>query len=197
MIKVSLAAIVIILAIAGYFFFPYLQEKISEKSTASIYIKSDRIYFDFKIAKKDQISAQDFLDNLGAEKSLLQGISLELDQNSINELSKILPANLIINFSRSKIVFKERQRIHLKSFISHQRYEFATDSAKSVFILGNDRDFSLDIENPKPLFDYATSSGKLHLSKKSEQLFPILSKIAKIELQVNGENVEGSIILKD
>lgn len=179
----------------------YLSNK---KSMASLYIEDQKIKIKFNIADKDRLDALEFSRRLGVGDSWFEGISLELDGDTRGKLSQILPLEVVLNFDNGKLFFKNAKSLYnvsfknqiLKSAQSKTDFEFATGSARISLREQNERDFSLDINNPDPLLQYATESGQLYLSKKLYGMFPILNNIARIELNVNGKNVNGEIQLK-
>lgn len=169
------------------------------ESSADLLLTEGRINVKFNITNQDKALAEQFFKNLGDEQLFQKGISLELDKNSLNQLSASLPTSVKLYFDSDsdELSFKSsRFNLLTTSLVRHQ-YQYASSSASINLQVFSNQDYSLEISNPETLLKEATSSGQINLSKKAESLFPILEKIAKIELRVNGKNINGEIKLKN
>lgn len=183
----------LLLSISGALYYNF-QNK--QKSQAQISFSDSSINISFLINPKDQIAMQQFSSNLGVGSDWTKGINFKLDQDSVKFLSKIMPSKLSLSFSPKEIDFSNQGLYFLNSSLPSQSYSLATGSAHLNLERESGENFNLTISDPKPLVEYASSSGKLYLSNQLQSLFPIMDKVATIELKVNGGNLQGSIKLK-
>lgn len=167
-----------------------------ERSSADVFIEGNHLNFKFKIVKKDDQNFGQFAQNLGVNLSVFDNLSLELDKDSLEKISSILPVTLFLEIDPKSIKFSDKSLNPLKSAISKSTFNFATGSGKLELNSESGQDFYLKLTDPKPLLEYATASGQINLSKKTYDMFPILSKIARMELRVNGRSVSGQFTLR-
>lgn len=165
------------------------------KSLAEIFIENDKLNIKFNLESSEVEDAQKFADNLGTQAHWLGGISLDLDQNSLNKLAKNLPSTVKIDFEGKKVSFESASLPNLANPLSFSSYTFSTGSGQLIFNGIDENNYYFSIYNPKPLLVEATSSSKITLSTKLNGLFPILSEISKIEMRVFGKNISGEITL--
>lgn len=165
------------------------------KSLAEVFIENDKLNIKFNLESSEKADAQKFADNLGTQAHWLGGISLDLDQNSLNKLAKNLPSTVKIDFEGKKVSFESSSLPNLANPLSVSSYTFSTGSGQLIFNGIDESNFYFSIYNPKPLLVEATSSSKITLSTKLNGLFPILPKISKIEMRVFGKNISGEITL--
>lgn len=165
------------------------------KSLAEIFIENDKLNIKFSLESSEKADAQKFADNLGTKAHWLGGISLDLDQNSLNKIAKNLPSKVKIDFEGKKVSFRSSSLPNLANPLSVSSYTFSTGSGQLIFNGIDENNYYFSIYNPKPLLVEATSSSKITLSTKLNDLFPILSKISKIEMRVFGKNISGEITL--
>ncbi len=161
---------------------------------ADIFIEDSSLKVKFSIENENKV--QEFLNNLSLTDSVLDGLSLELDSYSLDRLSQILPAKVKITIDGKNLSFKSPNQVILKNPSSKYSYKLATKSGSLVFNNSDLQNFNLEVENPEILVKFATESGKLILSEKLDDLFPILSKISKMELKVYNKAISGEIVLK-
>lgn len=175
----------------------FLDTKIlQKKSIASIYTQNNNLKIDFNLTNSDKDKAIAFSNNLGVSSDFLEGLTLTLDPNSLDQIKSNLPLEVNLEFNDKSLNLTNFSNVNLNSSIPTQNYEIATGSGRLTFKTRGSKDYDLTILDPDEVVNYATSSGKLYLSKQIEQLFPMLSKIAKITLVVKDKNVSGVILLK-
>lgn len=167
-----------------------------ERSSADVFIEGNHLNFKFKIVKKETQNFGQFAQNLGVNVSVFENLSIELDKDSLEKISPILPVTLFLEFEPKSVKFSDKSLSPLKSAISKSEFEFATGSGKLVLNAKSAQDFYMKLTDPKPLLEYATASGQINLANKTYAMFPILEKIARMELRVNGRYVSGEVILK-
>lgn len=194
----SLAVLIITQIIPNQkYFFQFLQKSLKgESSSAEVFVDNGRLTFKFKIVKKDELNTGQFAQNLGIKNSVFENFSLELDKNSLDKIGPILPVKVDLDITPKRIWFSNTGLNPLKSGLSKTTYNFATRSGKLDLKVNSPQDFDMQIIDPKVILEDATSSGKINLTSKSYAMFPILAKIDRIELRVNGRNVSGEIMLK-
>lgn len=167
-----------------------------EKSRAKVYIQDSNLRIDFAVSKKDYSDFKAYFNNLNIEEDISYGISVGLDENSIKYLEKMLPQDLILKISGNKLQFSSSNSIALSSSLPAKNYEISTGSAYLKLKAVNDKNYNLEIKDPELVLGFATKSGQIKLSSEAEGMFPILHKIDTINLRVNGDNLEGTIVLK-
>ncbi|MBI3485873.1 hypothetical protein HY025_02905 [Candidatus Daviesbacteria bacterium] len=191
--------IILILAIAFLLIFQnqsWVKEKLVQKSTADIFIQGNHLKINFKVKDSGQAKLNSLINNLGVSNDFLNGISLELDSASLAKLSKSLPTQVKLQINDKQISFQGSNTSLLSTGLPNQSFHFASASSSINLKFVSDENYDLEIIDPEPLAVFATSSGTLHLSNKLQGLFPILSKIAKINLVVNGKSLNGELLLK-
>ncbi|MBI2022166.1 hypothetical protein HYS93_04810 [Candidatus Daviesbacteria bacterium] len=170
-----------------------------DNSFAKVYLESNKLKIDFVFSQNGRQKAIAFSQKLALGDDWVDGLSFELDGQTVTSLKDYLPTQLVLNFSGQDLTFSSQNRSLnlLKNSLTKKQYYFATHSAQIAFETASDQDFSLEMTNPKQLLDYATSSSQLNLSKKAELLFPLSDRIAKILLKASGKNLSGQITLKN
>lgn len=172
------------------------KSSLNKSSSVDLAVSGAHLDLKFAIADKDQIKASQFMNNLGADPRLDQDISVELDQDSIDQLAKIMPMHLILKFEPKRLSLKSNGLALLNSAQTKYNYSLATSSASLNLVGQDETDFNLKVVEPAPLLNYGTQSGQLHISKKLDWLYPTLQKIARINIAVNGNSLNGEIELK-
>jgi hypothetical protein len=191
MIGIILLLVVVFLI---YFYFP---RKIVYTESKAYLITSDqnlKISFDFN--KKDQILAQQLSQKLAVDNTWEKGISLELDSTSAAQIAQITPLTVQMKLADNLIKFENNNQKQLSNSLPKNNLDFGTGSAKLTGQVQTVQDFDLVIVEPETVLNFASSSGKIRLSDKLLPLFPILAKIARIELSVHGKSVSGEINLR-
>lgn len=194
MIRAIVIATAILLLLSGVYYLNRIG--FFEKSTVELLTDTQSVNAKFNIAPKDQSALKQFSDNLGVSENWTKGIHLKLDMDNVNFIKQNLPQRVYLSFGPKEIDFNSQGVTILNSPLTGQTTEFATGSGKISFRKSSDQSYSVLIADPEPLVKYATMSGTLYFSKEVEGLFPILSKIATINLSVNGGNLQGRIKLK-
>lgn len=166
------------------------------KSSAELSTENSKLVIKFNIVSKDQEVAKQFLSNLGGDESILQGMKLELDDQSAERLRQVVPVELNLDIEPKKISFSNQRLPHLNRGESEKSFEFATESGRIKYKSSGGTSIDLEIEDPEPLLKYATESGQMSLSNKIDGLFPIMGKVGRIKLEVDGKRVGGEIELK-
>lgn len=168
------------------------------KKSSQVYVSVDdnRITLKFKVIKDEAEKVAIFAQNLGVSQNFLQGISFEIDEATRAKLQQFTPATLNLDMSDRRLGFSTPNLKGLESSLIKDKLNFATSSANISIKVAGDREFKALINDPEPLLKYATQSGQISLSEKLEPLFPILSKVGTIRLEVNGSHIEGEIVLK-
>lgn len=168
--------------------------RLTPKSSVLLKIEGNFLKVKFNILEKDKVQAESFLNSLEIDKRVFdEELSLELDEGSIEKIYSSLPNNLSLNFSGKRLEFSNVLLKKLDNGLSEKSFEFATGSGKIVLNTDGAQNLSLEILEPNALVKYATSSGDLLISKKMSELFPMLSKIATMKLNVSGKTISGEI----
>lgn len=167
-----------------------------ESSQAYLNLESDEVVLTFKVSKKDRPNAEVFLRNAGMDFQVLEGIRLEIDPETRKQLSEFLPIQLNVSVSDKKLSFYTPGFRGLDSSLIKKKEEYATGSSKLLMVMAGDKQMKFEVNDPEPLLIQATSSGQLTMSAKLATLFPILSKVDTMKIDINGDHVEGEIELK-
>lgn len=174
----------------------FLKSDLFEKSTVKVSLDENYLSIKFNILDKDKKTVAEFLSNSDLSPDVLSGVSIEIDQNSTEKIRSFLPieASVLIR-DKKLLVFSKNQR-SLKSSELGREIKYATNDAEVSYKKISSTQFRLHFENPKVLLTESTMSGKLHLSKKAETLSKFLQNVSIMNLEINGKNVSGEIILK-
>ena len=172
-----------------------MQKLTQTGSKVNISASGGQLRMQFTVAEKDQEGAARFSQSLGVSGNWQKGIEVGLDDKTLTQLEPFLPLQADMSFEEKKIVLSSRSFSFLKSALPQSGTEFATGSGKLSFN-GEGNNYHLKIEKPTDLLVYATSSGKLSLSKKINSVFSIGDKVATIELNLAGKNLDGEIVLR-
>lgn len=187
--------------LAVYYLKPLISSKLIQKSSADLIIENKQLKVNFNIVSEDQRMAASFINNLGADSKIIEGLSLDLDDGSIVKLKTVLPVHLTLDISSNRLGFstpmlsRNLSLPKLNSGVVGDTTNFSTGSGK-LSISAKANALHLEAEDPSPLLKYATESGQLHLSRKLDSLFPIFNKVGRIRLDVAGKSVSGVIELK-
>lgn len=187
----SVVVLLVILLTASFILAANL--KILPKSGVDLSINDGSLSAKFNINQSDKGRFEAFLYNLGV--SSVNQISLKLNQSALSALSQDLPTTLTLNISDKDIKFKNQTFTLLKGAIA-QNFEIASGSGKLSITKSGDYDYSIFITDPAEVLESATSSAQLYLSDKIQGLFPILQRVATINLEVHGHSISGEIQLK-
>lgn len=160
-----IVTLVVVLILGVFSYLVQVQGLLSSKA----YLKLDnsQVKVDFKIMPQDQLAAREFSQNLGLN---FQSLSLKFDDDTTMNLKNYLPMEL-----------------NLK--ISPKELQFSNQSLKSA------GDYQIKLADPAKALMEATQSGQFYLSPILESLFPILEKVATIDLSA-GRSVSGDVKLK-
>lgn len=174
----------------------FLTDQFLKKSTAQVFIDQGKLYLQFTITPSDQAAVAQFTNNVGWSDHWLQGISLTVDQATLDRLATSLPAELRLQFTDRSLSFRSSNLSLVRPLIGQQSLRIASGSSELEFTARSDSDYYLRVVDPQPLLAQATSSGVVSLSQKVEPLFLSLKKIAEVIVRVDGKYIEGEVILK-
>lgn len=194
-ILLILSVVFLIILSAGVWL-TFNSQKLLERSSASIKTDGEKISISFQILPQDKPLQSQFSSNLGIGDSWSSGFSLSLDQQTVDLIKSSLAKKLFLDFSNKELKFSSERIPLLTTALVGKDYNFATGSAKLHLRAVNSSDYTLEIDGPKDLVKYASSSGQLYLSKELSGLFPLLDKVATIKVSSSGGNTQGEIILK-
>lgn len=168
-----------------------------EQSSAEILVEGSELKLKFDIKELDQPKARNFLQKLGVQETLLEGVSLELDPRSLEFLRLSTPAQVNLAFGQDSLTWQSKNLANsLQSSLPKNDFNFATGSARINLKVLNSQSYKIEIKDPKPLVDYASVSGKVVYSRKIEPSLTVLSKIDTITLNVSGQTINGEVKLK-
>lgn len=167
-----------------------------EKSTMNLSFEKERVNIKFNFIETDRAKATEFSKKINTSTNWMEGMTFELDPDTVMFLQKNVPNKVFITFSESGIEFRSESVPLLKSALPDKKYTFSTGSAVLNLNAASQKDYDLQITNPKNILQYASDSGKIRLSNRMDGVLPILDKIAKIEIESRGGEVKGWILLK-
>lgn len=155
-----------------------------------------KLNLNFDLIPEDKAKFALFVKNWFGADQEVKTLSFGIDENMEAMLSQNLPVNLKLRVSEKSLEFNSDVVAGLQNPLIKSDIEFATGSAELKGQVTDSSKYQIRIDNPADLLNYATASGKLVASSKIEGLFKTLSKVATIELNVNGKSISGSIKLK-
>jgi hypothetical protein len=167
-----------------------------EKSQAKLFVEEGSLKINFQITPEDEKSLKFFNQKLGVSDSYLQGIALKIDEATQKKLQSFLPVHLDLQIGEDKIMFDSGILTGFASSLVTETTEFATGSSKLKMSQYSPTQMEVDINQPEPLLQYATSSGQFVLSDKLQPLYPILGRVSAIKMSVNGKSVSGKVKIK-
>jgi hypothetical protein len=173
-----------------------LNKGVLERSSTDLYIEDGYLKFKSKITNNDKLKVIEFNRRLGVSGDYLEGVAIKLDPDSLSKLQPLMPVHVSLDFDNDRVNFFSQGKNLLSPGFSGQNANISTGSGKLSFQANNAQSFNLEIQDPEPVLQYATQSGQLHLSSKLNGLFPILDRVAIINLTVNGKNINGEVKLK-
>jgi len=182
--------------LAGIFLNSFSKNPFAGQSRLNISLTDSKVNLNFNLTEEDKPKFLAFIRNWFGITEEVKNISLGLDKNLKTFLAPNLPADLNLKISEKSLEFTGQNTPGLQNALIKTDLEFSTGSARlSLKYLDASR-FQLAIENPEDLVYYATSSGVVTASDKLEGLFKSLPRVATIDMNVNGKNISGRIILK-
>lgn len=167
-----------------------------DKSYASLAYEGNTIKLNFDIAPEDVEKATKFSKKLDIRDDWMEGMSLTLDQKTVNLLRDSLPEKVALEFEDQGVSFSSQSSPKLKSSLSEKNYQLATTSGSLTLNASSQRDYDLKIVEPLAVLEYADAQGKIYLSTRAEGLLPLIEKVARIEIQSRNGEVKGSIRIK-
>lgn len=169
---------------------------LNQKSYANLSIKDDKLKLTFEIYDNDLSKSKSLLNKLELPEKILDGLSFEINDQSLEVLKPILPAKLNLEIKDGEFEFNNHTLPNLKSSTLGNVQVFATDSGKLESRVQDLKNYNIKIKNPYEVYKYATSSGKLRQSAYMEAIFPTLSKIDRIEIEVSNGKIKGKVKIK-
>lgn len=174
-------------------------ENLAGKSTAKVSLSGQRVVVNFKISSFDRGNLAQFVQNLGVSDDFTKGLSVTVDEQTAKSLEGFLPQEVTLRVLPKEIRFESAGWGGFsRSTLDYKTLESAYREGKiEVIDLGGGK-FEIKIENPGKVLSEATTSGKLRLSEQltKEGLWQILSKFARIDLEVSKKVLEGSAVLR-
>lgn len=174
----------------------YYQNPFYQQSEVNVSLTDSHLNLDFEIIENDKLTFGNFINNWFGINEDIKSVKVGIDENLTQFLSPILPAKLNIKIDVKSLEFKSQDISRLKTALTGTEIDFATGSGKFKLEYSNPTEYKLEIENPSDMALYATASGVLTVSDKTEGLFKSLPQVATIELSVSGKNISGKIVLK-
>lgn len=173
-----------------------------KQSEVKVSLIDSRLNMNFDLLEEDKPKFAKFINNwFGAteERSLpseVKNLNFGIDENTKHMISQSLPVTLKLAVSEKSLAFGNNSLSGLQNPLIKNSIDFATGSGKLNAQFSDTAKYSIKLENPEDLANYATSSGMLTASDKLAPLFKSLPKVATIELNVNGKSISGEIVLR-
>jgi hypothetical protein len=168
-----------------------------KSSPATISIQNNQIVIQTEIASSQKGVADQFLGQVGLTEDSVGNMSFGFDQNTINSLNVLMPIKLELNFVNAKelhFIGTIDGNLTSASSLPAANYQLATGSAKLDYQGGST--MHINVIDPQPLIEYATSSGQLNLSSKLDPAVTNLGKVSTIEIRIENNKISGEILLK-
>ena len=161
-----------------------------------IYRDQNTLRMKFQIEEKDKQSFIMLSEKLGVTTKWQEGISFNLDEESMNQIEPYLPLTTDVSIEGNIVTLTGNAFNFMPSGGVGDEVYFATEGATLKFARGTTQ-ADLYLTQPEHLISYATASGKVNLSRKIEsELFSLASKVDTIDIEIKGKSVEGKIVLK-
>lgn len=196
------ASFLLIVLVVGIFKFNALIDSflervnLKEKSYANLSFENDKINLKFEIADLDKEAAARFSKQMGVSSDWMEGISLGLDEKTVDLLKGNLPERIDLKFEDDGMSFSSLTSPLLKSSLTGRNYEISTGSGSLSLKASSDRDYDINIIEPVAVLNFLSKSGEIYLSSKAEGFLPSLQKIARIEIESRNGEVKGTLKLK-
>lgn len=180
----------------GLFFNSFSKNPFARQSELKVSLTDLRLNLDFELIEEDKPKFKSFVKNWFGVDEEVKSLGFGIDENLKVNLSPNLPADLNLEIYDKYLKFKSQGSPGLQNALVKTDFNFATASGKFSLKYSDPSRFHMEMKNPEDLIFYATSSGILTASGKLDGLFKSLPQVATIELNVNGKNISGQIVLK-
>lgn len=174
----------------------FSQNPFKKQSEVKVSIIDSKVHLNFEITEEDKAKFASFIKNWFNTDEEIKSLSFGIDEQMTSALKSNLPVELNLTISDKSLNFNSQLIPGLQNALIKKDIEFASGSGKLNAQFTDSSKYQINLENPADLVDYATSSGVLTASSKLEPLFKTLPKVATIELNVNGRNISGKIVLR-
>lgn len=174
----------------------FSQNPFKKQSEVKVSLIDSKITLNFEIIGEDKPQFTQFIKNWFGTDEEIKSVSFGIDEKLSGALKSNLPVDLNMTINDKSINFNSQLIPGLQNALIKKDIEFASGSGKFNAQFTDSSKYQINLENPADLVDYATSSGILTASSKLDPLFKTLPKVATIELNVNGKNISGQIVLK-
>jgi len=175
---------------------PFNAVDLVSANKVEIYRDQNTLRMKFQIQDKDKVPFTMLSEKLGVTTKWQEGISFNLDEESMSQIDSYLPLTTDVSIEGTVITLKGGAFNFMPSGGVGDEVNFATNGATLKYA-GGKTQANLLVNQPAELVSYATASGKVNLSRKIEsELFSLASKVDTIDIEIKGKSVEGEIKLK-
>src|SRR3989344_325503 len=161
----------------------------SKSSQAKLSLDGNNLKINFDVIEEDKQRFATVLRSLELDRNIEQGISIGLDSKSSEKIKNNFPVSVDLKFEEKGIKFSNNILPVLKSSQVGEAKEYASGSGKLSYKTDGSDSLYLTVKDPGEFIKNATSSRVIYLSENSQSLFKVLSKLATIEISVNGKNI--------
>lgn len=196
----------VFLGMVGYLYQPnlvksfgvgFLNNLVVERSKAVVFLEDEVVKVEFKIREEDRAGFESFSKNLGVGSGWMNGLELGLNSEATARVGNILPVELNILASEDSLEFGNDDLPGLNSSLSRQEYQSATLSGKLDVAGSGERDFEIEIVEPKDIYKEASLSGQIYFAKQFDKIDTILERVNSIYIKVSGQSIKGNVKLKN
>lgn len=163
---------------------------LNQSSSAQAILNGQKVSLKVYLNPKDKAAMEQFTGNLGVGEEWLSGVTFTLDEETAVALASYLPLQAKLQIKPDKIVFGEPDQ-----YFSPEGTESAQEMVVSKL---SDGGTLIDIKDPDQVLSQAVETKQVQISDNlaNQGFWQLLSKIARIKIEIYGQKVNGEIDLR-
>lgn len=163
---------------------------LNQPSSAQVVLNGQKVSLKVYLNPKDKMAMEQFTGNLGVGEEWLSGVTFTLDGEGATALASYLPLQAKLQIEPDKIIFGEPNQ-----YLSPEGSESTQEMVVSKL---SDGGTLIDIKDPDQVLSQAVDTKQVQISDKlvSQGFWQLLSKIARIKIEIHGQKINGEIDLR-